>query len=207
MSDDFSKVDWSVFGPPARKPRIVLWTVVAIVVVLAIGAGAAAVLIFRSRPSAAEQTLMDQDRRVHLRLPDRIGSLVPSTTPRDTEQADVLLAELRKQNSSIEAVAGFYVDSTDSSKEALVLTWTGSFDDLDDALGQVSFAVATTRPVDPGPLGGKARCATGATQFGNTASCAWADYGTVGEVQLWSFEVSEMEPTFIEIRDAVTVRS
>jgi hypothetical protein len=84
-------------------------------------------------------------------------------------------------------VTAFYAPDADPAREVLVVAGTRLVLDpgtqLDDAFRDLVLAghpVVDVTPVDPGFLGGVARCA--AAQTGAMAICGWVDHGSAGLV-------------------------
>ncbi len=61
-------------------------------------------------------------------------------------------------------------------------------------------------PIEPGPLGGKAKCAKLAGDPRSTAICGWADSGSIGIFVLYFKEVSVLKADFASLRGQIERR-
>ncbi len=82
--------------------------------------------------------------------------------------------------------------------------------ELDQAFSEMSGAGMTAtniHDVDPGSLGGEARCGEGSSQGVPVVVCAWADRGSVGMIAFFNRDPTSSEEMFREIRGVVETRA
>jgi hypothetical protein len=68
------------------------------------------------------------------------------------------------------------------------------------------WTVSALEPVDPGPLGGIAKCAEVTTPSGGQSMCAWADAQSVGSVTFYPEKREEARREFVKIRELIERR-
>lgn len=79
-------------------------------------------------------------------------------------------------------------------------------DGLFQPLRDQGWTVSELEPIDPGPLGGIAKCADVTTPTGAQSMCAWADAQSVGSVTFYLKKRHEAKGEFVGIRSLVEQR-
>jgi hypothetical protein len=189
---------------PARSRRLLPLIVAgALVLVLAVGA-LLGNSVFRPHLSG--------EHPATLSTPPEVAGLVLATDPFLEDAAVQMSAALTSEIDFDDVVAAFYHDPADDQRLVLLAGGTAALRDpgeaLDDAFGQAGVGVAITSvdDVDPGPMGGTARC--GATTMEDLAAsvCGWADHGSVLVAIFLNRSVAEGATLLRDIRAEILVR-
>lgn len=145
-----------------------------------------------------------------LRTPDEVAGLTRGTDTGLEEAAVQLAATLSGQMSLADPVAAVYVD--EAAPDQAVALWGGTAllrdpqARLDDAFrdaGVSGLPVADPEPVDPGPPGGVARCATGESEGVTMTVCGWADHGSLVMLIFLSRDFAESTTLLRDFRAAL----
>ncbi|HEY6596258.1 MAG TPA: hypothetical protein VI011_19470 [Asanoa sp.] len=197
--------------PPAKKGmgkgvKILLGVLVA-VLVLCVGGGTVAYFALKDDVGNAVDAA-----KTRVVAPDTLNGRPKLTTPALQAAADRISAAVDKSlpNSTSSATA-FYGNP---AKKDLVMIQarSGLVRDpakaLDDFMRGVTEGAggAEVKSVDPGPLGGVAKCAdvkSGGTQIG---WCTWVDNGSLGTVGFFYKTVKEASAELVSIRNVVEKR-
>jgi hypothetical protein len=118
-------------------------------------------------------------------------------------------AEVQNETSTVGAFYG------DPAKQDLVMIVgaSGLLNDpkkeLDDAINGLSTELTLTNlaTVDPGPLGGDAKCGDGKAESVPLGVCVWADRGSLGMVVIYFKTAEQTKAEFVTIRGQVEQRS
>jgi hypothetical protein len=65
------------------------------------------------------------------------------------------------------------------------------------------FLLKNITEIDPGPLGGEARCGSSGTGSSRLVACAWADHGSVGLIIFWFKTLSQVKGEFVKLRGQI----
>lgn len=76
-------------------------------------------------------------------------------------------------------------------------------DEIFQPLRDKGWKVSELEPVDPGPLGGSAKCADVTTPSGEQSMCAWADTRSVGSVTFYLKKREDLKREFVGIRSLI----
>ncbi|SCG67005.1 hypothetical protein GA0070609_4203 [Micromonospora echinaurantiaca] len=198
-------------GPPPKKKsgagKIVL-IVLAVVLVLCLGG--AAVTWFAVKDDVGDAVDAAKTRVV---APATLAGR-PQLT--DTELASLSEQMVSEMKSTVQnetsAVGAFYGDP---AKQDLVMVAAASGliadpkKELDDAVNGLSaeLAVSNMADVDPGPLGGDARCGDGKTDAVELGVCVWADKGSVGMIVIFFSSADKAKAEFVGMRGQIEQRS
>jgi hypothetical protein len=219
------------YGRPPRKSRTVLWISLGVVVVLAVGAAAIAVLYAATNgdkgntgttatgttapPSTgASADPFAKERNASLSAPKKLAGLTKSTNKDLQKTADDLTDQMKGSvPGSRDTIAAFYEDPNDQTKLVMVAGVTSDLADPDAeldgtfrGLGTGGLPVDNIKKTDAGPLGGVAKCGTSTAAGTPVAVCAWADHGSVGMTFFYNRKVSESTALFLKIRSGVLKR-
>jgi hypothetical protein len=193
---------------PVRRRRRVWPIVLAVVLLLVAVLGVSGYLL--ARPYFAEYPAT-------LTLPDTLVGHQRSTNPELRQAADAAVAGLRSEIELENAVADFYQDPVDDTRIVWLIGGTKFImnpgAEIDSAFRGVGssgdFTMTSPTDVDPGPLGGVARCSkagianTGELQI---AVCAWADHGALVIVMFFNRTVDESANLLRQIRAQIQSR-
>jgi hypothetical protein len=220
----------SPYGQPPRKSRAVLWISLGVVVVLAVGAAAIAVLYAATNgkkndgqsaagttapPSAsASADPYAKERDASLSAPKSLAGLTKSTDKELQKTAEDLTEQMKGSvPGARDTIAAFYEDPNDPAKLVMVAGVTSDLPDpaaeLDGTfrgLGTGGLPVSNVKKTNAGPLGGVAKCGTATAAGTPVAVCAWADHGSVGMTFFYNRKVSESTSLFLKIRSTVLKR-
>lgn len=193
-------------APRSARSRRLLPLIVAgaLVLVLAVG-GLVGNTVFRPHLSG--------EHPATLRTPPEVAGLVLATDPLLEDAAVQLSAALSSEIDFDDVVAAFYHDPADDQRLVLLAGGTAALRDpdaaLDDAFRQAGAGVAITNveDVDPGPMGGTARCGASTVDQDLAASvCGWADHGSVLVAIFLNRSVAEGAALLRDIRLEILAR-
>lgn len=191
--------------PPQKKARTgrrVVLIVLAVLVVLCGGGAAAAFFALRG------------DTNTRVVAPDTLAGRSKITDPALVKVADEMVKGMKKDiKNETSAVGAFYGDP---AKQDMIMIAGASGNvrnpgkELDDAFAELGASsglkVSAAADVDPGPLGGDAKCADGNADGVPVAMCVWADSGSVGVVAFYFKKVDQIKADFVTIRGDVEKR-
>ncbi|MEV4492348.1 hypothetical protein AB0K04_19795 [Micromonospora coxensis] len=162
-----------------------------------------------SPPASVQPSASPSSMRARLELPMRLGDRsrffhrpLLFAVGDDLEQLGRLVDDPRDRAGQV------YNGETDADYAVLVSAVAGSVRDEEATLDEVFRLfprVREVRAVDPGPLGGVARCGNGRSDQHYVTMCAWADRISIGTVTFLSPEKRLGPPgnEFVEIRSMV----
>lgn len=195
--------------PPKKKfgvGKIVL-IVLAVLLVLCCGGGTA--IWFAVKDDVSEAVDATRTRVV---APDTLAGRPKITDPELQQAADDMVREIQTtvQNET-GAVGAFYGDPADEDL-VMIVGVSGLMSDpkqeLDEAVAGLSTQLAVTNmtSVDPGPLGGEARCGDGSSENLPLGICVWADRGSVGIFIVFFSSRADAQAEFVTIRGQIQQR-
>lgn len=162
-------------APRRRRTTIMLAAVGAVLVLCGVGAWLVA------RPYAAEWP-------AKLSKPERLAGLELSTEPALEQSANEIAAAMRRDVKVHNVVAAYYHDPVAEQRlvglvgsTAFIMSPKAELDEAFRASG--GMAITGVRDIDPGPMGGLARCGSAERPGEGGAPvpvsvCAWADHGS-----------------------------
>ena len=226
----YGEPQYGVGVPPPVPPKksralpIVLVTV-AVLLVLCVGGSVAIFLVARNSTSgkneaadatpavsgrpATESTPTAQARTITVVEPSKLGGRPKLTDRQFADLADTIESDLAKEPGSGNTVSALYGDPSeenvvimaaaeaevDSPAAALTGTFAGA--------GLSGFKVTGIQSIDPGPLGGVAKCGKAKESDIDIVMCGWADEGSIGWV-MWYFEsVGAARAEFAKLRGQI----
>jgi len=196
-----------MFPPPPKKRSIgrilgIVGGALAVLLVLCCGGA----YVFGGRDVINE-------RNASLSTPDTVAGLRKSTNPAVQPVIDELTKELKERAGLDDTIAALYEDPNDREKLVMLVGGTkflfrpdseldSAFKGFNDEGGSVRDVVE----VDPGEMGGKARCGV-AEQAGISLSlCAWADHGSLVMGVFTKRTVDESAALLRQIRSEILKR-
>ncbi|MGW3605279.1 hypothetical protein [Micromonospora sp. NPDC005161] len=196
--------------PPAKKSKVGRIVLIVLAVVLVLCLGGAAITWFAVKDEVGEVVDATNTRVV---APTTLAGRPKIDDPELQRLSDDLVAEMKStvQNET-SAVGAFYGNPAEEDLVMIAGT-SGLMSDpkkeLDTAVTGLSteLGVATMAAVEPGPLGGEARCGDGTTDGVPLGVCVWADKGSVGLVVMFFKSGAEAKAEFVTIRGQVEQRS
>ncbi|GAA2372090.1 hypothetical protein Cme02nite_00230 [Catellatospora methionotrophica] len=171
--------------PAARRVRGRLSTALMLVVVLAVGA-TVAVLVRDWMHGFFDR--IETAGRTSVVTPDKLGTLPKATEATLTDIVASLRSAYAREKALDRATSSVVAAYGSTKKKDAVIvvgfavTIVSPGTEVDAFLNGVAAGeVVAYTDLDPGPLGGQAKCGTMKTLFGKaSAVCAWADNGSVG---------------------------
>jgi hypothetical protein len=156
--------------------------------------------------------MLNSGERTTLATPPTLAGFALDTDPASQAQAEQLKADLLRDSPfAVEAVAAYYNDPADAAKYALVLGYLG---EIRDTTEELFFLLAAYEPgtptkiydIDPGPLGGRAKCVEGAEGTEPVVACAWADRESAALIVFFNRDAASSETLFRQMRAAIQTR-
>jgi hypothetical protein len=122
--------------------------------------------------------------RIALIAPDSLGGLPKSLNRGLTVHAKTTLDALKPEVGTLTSAIGWaYGGETETQDAILVSAAAGKLTNPRTSLNRyltTMTPLSDTHPVEPGPLGGEARCGAGDAGGERVAFCGWADQDSIG---------------------------
>jgi hypothetical protein len=145
--------------------------------------------------------------------PDAVAGLKKSTNSQLQAFVEEASTGLKKDVGLDETIAAFYEDPKDSQKLVLLLGGTklmlrpdAELDDAFKGFTDEGGKIEGLAEVDPGQLGGKARCGTTEQEGTKASICAWADHGSLVMGVFFNRPVDESAALLRQIRSEILDR-
>jgi hypothetical protein len=194
--------------PAPRKSRAGKIVLIVLAALLVLCGGGVAVAYVTLKDDVKDAVDASQTRLV---APDEVAGRAKITDADlqkvATEMVDGMKKELPNASS---AVGAFYGDPAKqdmfmiAGASGLVRDRDKELADAFKELGSTSgLKLGAAKDVEPGPLGGTAKCADGQAEGVQVAMCVWADAGSVGLVAIYFKKVSQIKDEFVQIRGEV----
>ncbi|MEV2242051.1 hypothetical protein [Micromonospora sp. NPDC049891] len=196
-------------GPPKKKFGVVkiVLIVFAVLLVLCVGGGTAIWFVVKDDVTEAVDAT-----RTRMVAPDTLAGRPKITDPELQQAADDIVRDIRSTvTNETSAVGAFYGDPADEDL-VMIAGASGLMSDpkqeLDAAVQSLSadLDLSNMTPVDPGPLGGEARCGDGGSEGVPLGICTWADRGSVGLIVMFFSSRADAQAEFVTIRGQVQQR-
>jgi hypothetical protein len=198
--------------PPPKKSRVGrIILIVALVLVVLCGGGAVAAYMLLG--DKVQDTVQAATTRVQ--TPDTLVGRPKITDAQFVTIVNEMVTDLKKDlPDATSTAAGFYGDPAQQDM-VMIAAASGRVVDpekqLNDAftgMGTSGLTVSGTKEVDPGPLGGEAKCGTASAQGVPLVMCVWADAGSLGVVGYYFKDnVDAVASDFVKARAEVEKRS
>ncbi len=193
------------------RPRTGPWVFLTILGVLLM-AGAGGLYVF-ARPALGGTS--EAAVAYTVSMPQEFAGLKLLTDADSKKTADDLKAQLQNDGIEItETFAEIYGDKPTPTKTIMVVGAIGDVAAPASELGEAFTAVGPDMPVtnirdvDPGSLGGDAKCAAATVEGQAMIVCAWADAGSLAMVVLMNMgDAAASEDLFREVRAAILTRA
>ncbi|WP_328424932.1 hypothetical protein OG470_15570 [Micromonospora sp. NBC_00389] len=197
-------------GPPPKKSKAGRIVLIVLAVVLVLCLGGAAITWFAVKDEVGDVVDATNTR---VSAPATLAGRPKNTDPQLQSVADAMVAEMKTtaQNET-SAVGAFYGDPAKQDLFMIAAAsglMTDPKKELDDAVAGLSseLGMASMATVEPGPLGGDARCGDGKAKDVPVGICVWADRGSVGMVIMYYKSAAQVKAEFVTIRGQVEQRS
>ncbi|MEV6492096.1 hypothetical protein AB0M20_26275 [Actinoplanes sp. NPDC051633] len=196
------------FGAPPPKKKSSAGKIILIIaaVVLVLCGGGAAVAFFVAKDKVGD--VVDA-AKITVSEPVTLGGRDKVTDPTLTASVDQLDGEISKVPGATGSVAAAYGDVL---KQDLVMvvaasSLTGSaesrFDEFTKGMSSSGMSASDMTDVDPGPLGGIAKCGETTASGVKTAICVWSDNGSIGMFAMLFKGKAELQKEFVTLRGEV----
>lgn len=154
---------------------------------------------------------------VTLTVPDKLGSRARITDSQHTKVAADTEAALKKDGKVTSVVVAYY-GTTDPKKDKIYIVGRAVSAPVSKSAFEAAFAnmakdaglgeMTGVTDVDPGPLGGYAKCGLIKVEGLPVAACAWADEGSFVTVMWYNRQVtSQVKTELLTIRSQVETKS
>ena len=198
-------------GPqPAKKSNVGKIVLIVLAVVLVLCLGGAAIAWFAVKDEVGDVVDASKTR---VTAPATLAGRAKNTDPQLQSAADAMVAEMKSTaKNETSAVGAFYGDP---AKQDLIMIAAASgvmadpkkeLTDAETGMG-ADLGLTGMADVDPGPLGGNARCGEGKAEGVPLGVCVWADRGSVGAVVMYFKTADELKAEFVTIRGQIEQRS
>ena len=191
-------------APPPKKSNVgkIILIVLAALLVLCVGGGVAAYFLLKDEVAVATQT--------RVVAPDTLAGRAKVTQPELQAASETMVADLRSElPDATSAVGAFYGDVLTgdlimiAAVSGLVADPAKEVDESFAGMSGSGLTVTNIQAVDPGPLGGEAKCGDGTSEGISLGVCSWADRGSIGMVVMYNKTGAEAATEFVGIRGAI----
>ncbi|MER6595696.1 hypothetical protein ABT214_28350, partial [Micromonospora purpureochromogenes] len=223
-------------APPAKKSRLglILSLVLAGLLVLCAGGGGLAYVALSdddpdpkassspgvsaaptsaaAEPSPSEEEV-EPAPNIRLVTPKTLAGRPKNTEPQLRRIADEMVRDMKSGVRNETGAVGAFYGSAGKRNLVMVAGASGPVlfpeKELDDAVAGLSSSLAVTKmsTVNPGPLGGVAKCGAGKSSGIALGVCTWADEGSVGLIVMFFSSAAKAKAEFATIRGQVEKRS
>ncbi|MEV6708639.1 hypothetical protein [Micromonospora wenchangensis] len=163
-------------------------------------------------PDPTPSESADDPGPIRLVTPSTLGGRSKSTDPELRRIADQMVRDMKSEvRNETGAVSAFY-GSAASKNMVMMAGASGPVilpeQELDDAVKGLGSSLAVTKmsTIDPGPLGGVAKCGDGKASGIALGVCVWADHGSVGMIVMYFSSAAKAKSEFVAIRGEIEKR-
>ncbi|MGK5443041.1 hypothetical protein ACSNN7_14665 [Micromonospora sp. URMC 105] len=167
--------------------------------------------------SAPEPTPSEEEvepaPNIRLVTPKTLAGRSKNTEPQLRRIADDMVRDMKSGVRNETGAVGAFYGSAGRRNLVMVAGASGPVlfpeKELDDAVEGLSTSLAVKKmaTVDPGPLGGVAKCGAGKSSGIALGVCTWADEGSVGLIVMFFSSAAKAKAEFATIRGQVEKRS
>ncbi|MFC7545548.1 hypothetical protein [Plantactinospora sp. GCM10030261] len=192
----------------SKAGKIVLFVLIGLLVVC--GGGGAA--IYFAVKDDVENVV--EAAKTTVTAPDTLAGRPKSTDPDLVKAAQDTEASINKDvTGATGTVAAFYGDPEEENL-LMIAAVSGRVPDPDKQVerdiedaGTQGMAITDVKSVDPGPLGGVAKCGDSKLEGIQLGVCIWADAGSSGMVVTYGKTADQAATEFVQIRGEIEKRS
>ncbi|MEU7616103.1 hypothetical protein AB0B27_08400 [Micromonospora rifamycinica] len=155
---------------------------------------------------------VDDPGPIRLVTPSTLGGRAKSTDPELRRIADQMVRDMKSEvRNETGAVSAFY-GSAASRNMVMMAGASGPVilpeQELNDAVKGLGTSLAVTKmsTIEPGPLGGVAKCGDGKASGIALGVCVWADHGSVGMIVMYFSSATKAQSEFASIRGQIEKR-
>ncbi|MFC7242719.1 hypothetical protein ACFQO7_09530 [Catellatospora aurea] len=199
--------------PPYKKSRKGLWITLVVLLVLCGGGAGGGYFFLKDFISEAADTV-EQAASITVKEPTQLGGREKSAEPDLVKAADELKTQISKEMPGATAsVAAFYGD-VKSKNMAMVFAMAMinpkpdvALDEFTKSMTEGSKITEQWVAVEPGPLGGIAKCAALTMDSSQVAICVWADKGSLGSIMYFDKKVADVKAKFAAERGQLETKT
>lgn len=195
---------------PPKKSKALKIVLISLAVVLLLCLGGAAVTYYALRDKVADVVDATSTRLV---TPDTLGGRAKVTLPELQATADGMVTDMKSAvPNATSTVAAFYGDIAKqdlvmiAGASGLILDPGKQLDDAIKSMGSGGLSLSNVTTIEPGPLGGTAKCGDSDTGGLSMGVCVWADRGSLGVIAMFFKKAEDVKAEFQTIRAAVEKR-
>ncbi|GAA1385718.1 hypothetical protein [Catellatospora chokoriensis] len=199
--------------PPYRKSRKGLWITLVVLLVLC-GGGGGGVYFFLSDFLSDVKATTDEAAKITVKEPAQLGGREKIAEPDLVKAAAELKTQISEEMpGSTASVAAFYGDvKTKNMAMAFAMAMLNpkpaeALDEFTKSMTEGSTVTEQWVDVEPGPLGGIAKCAALKMDSGPVAICVWSDSGSLGSIMYFEKKVADVQAKFAGERGQLETRT
>ncbi len=215
------------YPPPPKKSNAVKIVLIAVAVVLVLCIGGVVAVVMATKDvvdgavqaarssanptvtTAAPDTAPEKVATITLADPAKLGGRPKITDPQFADAAKTLKDALAEAPGATDSVGGLWGQPADLDI-VMVAAATAPITHPERELNSTVMGVGVgglkltglTR-VDPGPLGGSAKCGNSNADGVKLAVCVWADNGSVGMIAWYFKSVDKVKGEFVKLRGQI----
>ncbi|HET9518328.1 MAG TPA: hypothetical protein VFO77_11425, partial [Actinoplanes sp.] len=204
------------YPPVAKKSNVLKIVLIVLAVILVLCIGGVVATVFFVKNAADEITKNDPGaapatpaRKITLVEPATLGGRPKQTAPEFAGAVATLKQSLAGAPGATGTVGALYGDPADrdlimiAGASAPLSNPAKELDETLDGASSSGLVITDVVTVDPGPLGGQAKCGNSSTSGIDLAICAWADSGSVGMIAAYFKSVEDIKPDFVDLRGEI----
>ncbi|MEU1605953.1 hypothetical protein [Micromonospora matsumotoense] len=163
-------------------------------------------------PDPTPSDEVDDPGPIRLVTPTTLGGRSKSTDPELRRIADQMVRDMKSEvRNETGAVSAFY-GSAARRNMVMMAGASGPVilpeQELEDAVKGLASSLAVTKmsTIEPGPLGGVAKCGDGKASGIALGVCVWADHGSVGMIVMYFSSAAKAKSEFTSLRGQIEKR-
>jgi hypothetical protein len=198
------------FGSAPPKKRSV-WKIIALVVVaiVVLCAGGIGTFIYVNRDKVKDAV---EATKIKVVEPEKLGTRPKASDPDLDSSLDEALTQMKAEADVTGTAGAIYGDP--QKLDILMLIAASSiggsaqerYDGMVKGIGG-DFGMTGLKDVDPGPLGGIAKCGDGAVTTVPLGICMWADSGSFAMLVLFNKKGADLQKDFVAYRGQIEQKS
>ncbi|MFR9774981.1 hypothetical protein ACL02O_02855 [Micromonospora sp. MS34] len=195
--------------PPKKKSSVgkILLIVLAVVVLLCVGGGTALYLATKDKVSEVVDAT-----KTRVEAPATLAGKPKVDDPKLAGAAEQMKAQFNNDVPNATSTIGAFYGNPEKQDLMMIAGVSGLIADPDKELADATnglakeMAVSNFKSVEPGPLGGNAKCGDGETAGVPVGVCVWTDKGSLGMILLYNKPAAELEKQFVAMRGEIEKR-
>ena len=194
---------------PKKKSGALKIVIIVLAVLLVLCGGGAAAVWFAVKDDVKEVVDATNTRVVE---PETLAGRNKITDPTLTTIVQELAADLKTGVPEASSVAAAIYGDVENEDMVMIAAVSGVMadpvKDLEDATTELGSEIGVTNftTVEPGPLGGQAKCGDGVQEDVQMAVCIWTDRGSLGMIMMYFATAEELKAEFLTMRGEIEQR-